>query len=173
MVVNVDIPALASPPLSGVVTAIVPQADVQARTFPVKVRVKNQLSDDGPLVKSGMYARVLLPTGEREMATVVSKDALVLGGPQPVVFVIDAPPTAKSGKVAPVPVKLGTADGNMIQVTGNLKPGQHVVVQGNERLQPGQDVTIQGVAAPAAAAPAQSPPTSTQSSSRSAPASRR
>jgi HlyD family secretion protein len=173
MVVSVDIPALGGQPLSGVVTAIVPQADVQARTFPVKVRVKNQLSDDGPLVKSGMYARVLLPTGEREMATVVSKDALVLGGAQPVVFVIDAPPTAKTGKVAPVPVKLGTADGNMIQVTGNLKPGQHVVVQGNERLQPGQEVVIQGVAAPAAAGPGQGPPVNTQSSSQSAPASRR
>jgi RND family efflux transporter MFP subunit len=171
MVVNVDIPALAGEPLPGVVSAIVPQADVQARTFPVKVRVKNQLSDDGPLVKSGMYARVLLPTGKSELATIVSKDALVLGGAQPVVFVIDAPPNAKSGKVSPIPVKLGTADGNMIQVTGNLKPGQHVVVQGNERLQPGQEVMIQRVAAPAAGAPAQNPPLNTQSST-SSPASK-
>ena len=53
---------------------------MQARTFPVKVRVKNEFTDDGPLVKSGMYARVMLPTGAKQMATLVSKDALVLGG---------------------------------------------------------------------------------------------
>jgi RND family efflux transporter MFP subunit len=156
MEVNVEIPALAGHSFRGLVAAIVPQADVQARTFPVKVRVKNELSDDGPLVKSGMYARVLLPTGRSERAMLVSKDALVLGGLQPVVFVMDAPPNAKSGKVAPVPVRIGTAVGNLIQVTGNLKPGQHVVVQGNERLQPGQEVHIQAVAPPAEA-PAEPP----------------
>ena len=49
-----------------------------------------------------MYARVLLPTGSKQLATLVSKDALVLGGPQPMVFVVDgAAETAKQGKVAP------------------------------------------------------------------------
>jgi HlyD family secretion protein len=157
MKVNVEIPALRGEMLSGVVAAIVPQADVQARTFPVKVRVKNELSDDGPLVKSGMYARVLLPTGESELATLVSKDALVLGGAEPVVFVVTIDANAKSAKVAPVPVKVGAADGNMIQVKGNLKPGQQVVVQGNERLQPGQEVKVQQVAPPTEAPAA--PPT--------------
>jgi RND family efflux transporter MFP subunit len=147
MSVSVQIPALPDVPLSGTVSAVVPQADVQARTFPVKVRVKNQLSEDGPLVKSGMYARVLLPTGSRETALLVSKDAIVLGGPQPMVFVVDAAtPNAKQGKVRPVPVKLGIADGSMIQVTGEgLAPGQLVVVQGNERLRPGEEVNIQRV----------------------------
>lgn len=147
--VVVQIPAIPGEPLKGVVSAIVPQADVQARTFPVKVRVKNQLSEDGPLVKSGMYARVNLPTGNKQVATLVLKDALVLGGPQPLVFVVDtAAADAKQGKVRPVPVQLGVAEGNMIQVTGGLQAGQQVVVQGNERLRPGQDVQIQRVVPP-------------------------
>jgi RND family efflux transporter MFP subunit len=147
MSVSVEIPALPATPLTGVVSAIVPQADVQARTFPVKVLVKNQLSEDGPLVKSGMYARVMLPTGQRQLATLVLKDALVLGGPQPVVFVVDIPSAdAKQGKARPVPVQLGVAEGNMIQVRGGLQTGQLVVVQGNERLRPGQDVQIQRLA---------------------------
>jgi RND family efflux transporter MFP subunit len=146
MPVSVEIPALPNTPLTGVVSAVVPQADVQARTFPAKVRVKNQLSEDGPLVKSGMYARVMLPTGTRQMATLVFKDALVLGGPQPMVFVVDgASEQSKQGKVRPVPVQLGVAEGSMIQVSGGLRPGQLVVVQGNERLRPGQDVQIQRV----------------------------
>jgi RND family efflux transporter MFP subunit len=141
--VSVQIPALPGPPLTGVVSAIVPQADVQARTFPVKVRVKNQISEDGPLVRSGMYARVTLPTGEKQLAMLVAKDALVLGGPQPVVFVVDAGADRKQGKVRPVPVQLGLSEGNLIQVTGGLKGNDLVVVQGNERLQPGQGVQIQ------------------------------
>jgi multidrug efflux pump subunit AcrA (membrane-fusion protein) len=146
MEVRVQIPAIATEPLAGVVSAIVPQADLQARTFPVKVRVKNQVTDDGPVVKSGMYARVMLPTGEKQMAMLVSKDALVLGGAQPVVFMVNlAAPNAKQGKVQPVPVQLGLSEGNMIQVSGGLKVGQLVVVQGNERLRPGQDVEVQRV----------------------------
>ncbi len=146
MQVSVQIPSLPGPPLSGVVSAVVPQADVQARTFPVKVRVKNQLSDDGPLVKSGMYARVTLPTGETQMGLLVQKDALVLGGPQPVVFVVEvASPGAQQGKARPVPVQLGIAQGSLMQVSGGLQSGQLVVVQGNERLRPGQGVKIQRV----------------------------
>jgi HlyD family secretion protein len=149
MQVSVQIPSVPGPPLMGVVSAIVPQADVQARTFPVKVRVKNQLTDDGPLVKSGMYARVMLPTGAKQKAMLVFKDALVLGGQQPVLYVMDAnTANSKQGKVRPVPVQLGIAENNMIQVTGALQPGQMVVVQGNERLRPGQDVEIQRVVPP-------------------------
>jgi RND family efflux transporter MFP subunit len=146
MEVSVEVPAIGREPLAGVVSAVVPQADVQARTFPVKVRVKNQLSGDGPLVKSGMYARVMLPTGEKQLATLVQKDALVLGGAQPVIFIVNlADANAKQGKVQPVPVQLGLSEGSMIQVRGGLAPGQMVVVQGNERLRPGQDVIVQRV----------------------------
>jgi RND family efflux transporter MFP subunit len=153
MTVTVEIPALAGQPLTGIVSAIVPQADVQARTFPVKVRVKNEVVNDEPLVKSGMYARVMLPAGDRQKATLVLKDALVLGGAQPMIFVLDAAPTAKQGKVRPVAVQLGTSVGNLIQITGGLKVGELVVVQGNERLRPGQDVQVQRVIEPPAEMP--------------------
>ena len=154
MQVSVEVPALAGRNFVGVVSAVVPQADVQARTFPVKVRVKNEVTDGEPLIKSGMYARVMLPTGNKQVANLVSKDALVLGGPQPAVFVVDvAAPNAQQGKARAVPVQLGIADGGWIHVIGGVTPGQLVVVQGNERLRPGQDVQIQRVIAPPAANP--------------------
>lgn len=144
--VRVEIPAIPNRLFEGQVTAIVPQADVQARTFPVKVRVKNEAPDGVPLIKAGMYARVGLATGNKQQALLVSKDALVLGGQQPVVFVVEmASADAKQGKVRPVPVQLGAASGQLMQVFGPLKPGQMVVVHGNERLFPGQDVQIQRV----------------------------
>jgi RND family efflux transporter MFP subunit len=162
MAVNVEIPALGSKPLTGIVSAIVPQADVQARTFPVKVRVKNELSEDGPLIKSGMYARVMLASGNRQKAMLVMKDSLVLGGPQPVVFIVDDPQKAKHGKVRPVPVQLGASIGSMIQVTADgLKPGELVIVQGNERLRPGQVVQIKRVVEPPAE-PSATPAVNTQ-----------
>ena len=142
--VTVEVPAIPGQSFPGIVVEIVPQADVQARTFPVKVRVTNTVVDGVPLLKSGMYARVSLPTGEKQLATLVSKDALVLGGPQPVVYVVQgATADGETGKAVPVPVEVGVADGGLIQVTGPVKAGQLVVVQGNERLQPGTDVAIQ------------------------------
>ncbi len=144
--VAVEVPAIPGQRFTGVVAEVVPQADVQARTFPVKVRVTNTIVEGVPLLKSGMYARVTLPTGDRQVATLVSKDALVLGGPQPMVYVVEgATAKGQSGKVVPVPVQIGVADVGMIQVIGSLKAGQLVVVQGNERLRPGQDVAIQRV----------------------------
>jgi RND family efflux transporter MFP subunit len=142
--VIVEVPALPGQNFAGVVTEIVPQADVQARTFPVKVRVKNTVADEVPLLKSGMYARVMLPTGARRMATLVPKDALVLGGQQTLVFVVETA-DGQQGTASPVPVQTGVAEGNLIQVIGSLKSGQLVVVQGNERLlpMPGQPVAIQ------------------------------
>ncbi|MEX2093179.1 MAG: efflux RND transporter periplasmic adaptor subunit [Pirellulales bacterium] len=150
--VSVEVPAIPGQSFPGIVAEIVPQADVQARTFPVKVRVTNTVVDGVPLLKSGMYARVSLPTGAKQMATLVPKDALVLGGQQPMVFVVEgATADGEAGKAVPVPVLVGVADGGLIQVTGPVKAGQLVVVQGNERLRPGEDVAIQRTIPTAAA----------------------
>jgi hypothetical protein len=37
---------------------------------------------------------------------------------------------------------LGVADGGEMQVMGDLKPGQDVVIRGNERLMPGAPVVV-------------------------------
>jgi HlyD family secretion protein len=143
--VTVEIPALANRLFEGTITAIVPQANVQARTFPVKVRVRNEITSDGPLLKSGMYARVTLPAGPAHMALVVPKDALVLGkGPTPLVYVVEPAPDGKTGKATAVPVEIGVASGNGIQITGPFKAGQLVAVEGNERIF-GPNVAIAGI----------------------------
>ncbi len=150
MEVRVEVPAIPNQVFTGKVALIVPQADVRARTFPVKVRLKNTITKDGgPLLKSGMLARAVLPTGPQQSALLVSKDALVLGGPTPMVYVVDpAADNKKQGKARPVPVQVGVAQGRLIQVKGDLKPGQQVVIRGNERLRPGQDVVISEVLSP-------------------------
>jgi hypothetical protein len=90
-----------------------------------------------------MFARVTLAVGRTEAALMVPKDALVLGGRAPVVFVVDLDPAAATkGKVRPVPVQLGMADGEDIEVKGPLTEGERVVTEGNERLFPGQEVEV-------------------------------
>ena len=149
MEVRVEVPAIPDQVFTGTVVLIIPQADVRARTFPVKVRIKNTITKDGPLLKSGMLARAVLPTGPKQNALLVSKDALVLGGPAPMIYVVDPSSDKKNqGKARIVPVQVGVANGRLIQVKGNLKPGEHVVIRGNERLRPGQDVVITEILSP-------------------------
>ena len=142
--VRVEVPSIPDRIFTGVVTKIIPQADMQARTFPVRVLVKNEITENGPLIKAGMYARIALPTGKKQDVLMVPKDALVLGGQSPTVYVVDASEDAgnQTGVVRPVPVSLGVASGNLIEVKGGVEPGQRVVVMGNERLRPGQGVKV-------------------------------
>ena len=112
-----------------------------ARTFPVRVRVKNELREDGPVLKAGMIARAVLSTGAVRKSLLVPKDALVLGGPRPLVFVVERnPQNPDEATVRSVPVTAGVASGSLIAVSGDLDAGQQVVTLGNERLRPGDRV---------------------------------
>ncbi len=141
---RVDITALPSHAFTGEVAIIVPQADLRSRSFPVKIRVENRIVDGEPLLKPGMFARATLPVGKPELATLVPKDAIVLGGPTPVVWLVDRPSeSAKVSKARAVPVQLGVASEGTIQVIGAIKAGDMVIVEGNERLRPMQDVLVE------------------------------
>lgn len=133
MPVNVVIDALPEPHVSGVIHRVVPVADRRSRTVPVKVRIKNTVVDKDALIKIGMFARATLPVGEPRKALLAPKDAIVLGGRSPVVYVYDA--ASQSAK--PVPVQLGVADEDRIEIEGEIKAGDQVIVRGNERIFPG------------------------------------
>jgi HlyD family secretion protein len=151
--VRVEVNATRTKSFPGTIQAIVPQADVKSRAFPVLIRVKNPRRTarvEGAAVthelKSGMLARAILPVGRQKASLLVSKDSVVLGGRVPLVYaVVPSAETAGEGTVRPVPVELGIADGGDIQVTpvspeAGLKSDDLVVIEGNERLRPGQKV---------------------------------
>lgn len=117
--------------VQGTVRAIIPRADEQARTFPVKVAIPSA----GGRIGVGMLAAVTLPAGQVVQATVVPKDALVSQGSQRFVFRINDDETVEM-----MPVDAGEGVGSWIVVQGDLRPGQRVVTRGNERLMPGQHV---------------------------------
>jgi len=98
------------------------------------------------VLPGGMLARAWLPVGGSERVKVVPKDALVLGGSAPMVFVVDEqnpPAPSSTGTVRAVPVELGAAVGGNVVVRSDLAPGRLVVVRGNERLRPGMAVAFE------------------------------
>jgi multidrug efflux pump subunit AcrA (membrane-fusion protein) len=116
----------------------------------VRVQVANEFVDEQPIIKAGMLAQVTLQTGPVHKGILVPKDAVVLGGATPMVFIVV--PDAKDPKQAvaqPIPVEIGVASADKLQVLPTtaaqaafLKPGDQVVVLGNERLRPGQAVMV-------------------------------
>ena len=146
--VRVEIPALPDRVFVGKVQAVVPRADERSRTFPVKIRVENEVTAEGPLIQAGMYARAALPVGKSQSALLVPKDAIVLGGPRPMVITVaGVAKQGDEGKVQLVPIELGVAQGDWIQILGAVQPGDYVVVQGNERLRPETLVKVLNVVA--------------------------
>ena len=130
----------------GSIDHVVPQADLLSRSFPVKVLLDNRLKDGAPVLRGGMLARAWLPVGRVGEALVVPKDAVVLGGPTPIVFAVQSIAGAQTdgstgtGNVRPVPVRLGAAVGGAVAIEGDLAVGSLVVIRGNERLRPGMPV---------------------------------
>ncbi|GMR04282.1 MAG: efflux RND transporter periplasmic adaptor subunit [Thermodesulfobacteriota bacterium] len=118
----------------GKVLAIIPSGDIGTRTFPVKVRIKN----NGDL-KEGMEAQVRLPVGDRVKALLVNRDALVPVFGQVVVYVVI------DSKAVMMPVEVVGYSGMKAGVRARgMKAGMSVVIKGNERLKNGQNVVITG-----------------------------
>ena len=140
--VVVQIDGLVNQQFEGSVANIVPQADTRTRAFPVKIRVPNPRGDNGHALNPGMLANVFLAIGKKEKAMLVPKDALVLGQGSPIVFVVASDKKTKATTTRLVMVELGAAHGSLIEVRGQLKANDLIVVVGNERLRPGQPVSI-------------------------------
>lgn len=85
----------------------------------------------------GQTLRVSVPVSHLREALTVPRDALVLRSNSTSIFLLTDENTARKEDVT-----LGVGQGDNIEVFGNVKAGDRVVIRGNERLQPGQSVTI-------------------------------
>jgi RND family efflux transporter MFP subunit len=128
---TVTVDAMPEVELRGRVISLIPQADPQSRTFPVKVRIKNPKHR----IAAGMLAKVSFAAGETYRATVVPKDAIVTRGEARFLFKVNG-----QGTVDELPVQTGGTAGNWIEVKGDVRTGDKIVTRGNERLMPGMPV---------------------------------
>jgi len=129
---QVTFDALPGKTFQGRIYAVIPRGDDASRTFPVHIEIGNP---EG-LIKPGMLGRATIPTGERQKAVLIPKDALVLTSTGTVVY------TVVDQQARLVPVRTGAEHGSNIEVEGDIEPGFDVVVRGNERLRPGQPVQV-------------------------------
>lgn len=128
----VTIKSVSETGLSGKIHAILPQGNAASRTFPVRINLPNPEQR----LKSGMEARVAFGFGDKKSTLLVPKDAVNTSGSSKLVYVVN------NGRALPVDVTiLGYYDGNAA-IQGDLRPGDIVVVRGNERLRPGQKVRL-------------------------------
>ncbi|MCP5365893.1 MAG: efflux RND transporter periplasmic adaptor subunit [Hyphomicrobiales bacterium] len=127
--------------LQAAVRAAVPAENPLTRTR--TVRLIPDLSKARGILATSQSVTLHVPTSAERQVTTVHKDAVLNRKGQNIVFVV------VGGQAKIRPVELGEAVGPRFQVTGGLKPGDVVVVRGNERLRPNQDVTYAGMAPPA------------------------
>lgn len=130
---DVTIRSLSEESLSSNPYVILPEGNSAARTIPVNVRVNNP----GYRIRSGMEAQVRFSLDDIRMVYLVPKDAIVTSGDKRTVF------SLKDSQAVPVTVNIQGYYGGHVAIEGNLKPGDQVVVRGNERLRPGQAVVVQ------------------------------
>lgn len=114
------------------VRAVVPVGDTVSRTLELRLVLPKTDWHIGSAVQ------VSLPRSAPKRVVAVHRDALVLRADRVSVFVIAADDAAKQ-----IDVELGAADGDLIEVIGDVKVGDRVVIRGGERLRDGQKVAIQ------------------------------
>jgi len=133
--------------LPGRVREISAAADPVTRTYPTRVSVPNPPAD----LRLGQTAVVTFMHNGDSAAIRIPLTALLQDRGNNQVWVYQAEPGGKGGggTVKPVPVTLGQADGNLIEVRQGLSPGQTIVTAGVHLLKPGQKVKPMQSVAPA------------------------
>ena len=111
---------------------LVPVGDAISRTMELRVALNNS----GLLV--GSPVRVSLPSAQAKEVIAVPRDAIILRTDVQYVFVVN-----EEGKAERQEVELGYAQDDMIEVIGNVKTDDVVIIRGGERLRDGQAVAWQ------------------------------
>ena len=138
--VRIELEALPQRTFRGRVGRKVPVGGESTRMFPILIDLRN----DERLIAPGMSARVFLRLSlpEADRAVLVPRDALVQRpGGSTVVWVVRERGDAPIGQAVSVEVGLANGD-NVVIAAGEIRPGDRVVVRGNELLRPGQPLDV-------------------------------
>ncbi|MGD2184561.1 MAG: efflux RND transporter periplasmic adaptor subunit [Desulfobacterales bacterium] len=127
--VRIRIPALGDQPLEGIVETIVPTADQSSRSFLVKIALP---ADEA--IRSGMFARVVIQTGEKQMM-LIPVSAVVPQGQLTGIFIVDAEKIARFRLI-----RTGRRFGDTLEVITGIDDGQPFVVKSSPTLVDGAHV---------------------------------
>jgi membrane fusion protein, multidrug efflux system len=132
--VRFQVPAWPERTFSGVVARISHALDQKTRTMAIELDVMNR---DGALAP-GMYSTVKWPVHRARPALFVPKTSVVTTTER--TFVI----RDQGGTAEWVDVKKGVADGDLIEVIGNLKPGEMVIRRATDEIRNGNMIQHPG-----------------------------
>lgn len=121
-------------PVKGKVLRVYPTIDQMTRTFQVEITVPNQ----GEILRPGMFCRASFYLGQVETFLVPATSILkVQGSNERYVFL------EKNGKAKRMNVELGRRFDELVEIIPNgIKPGDKLIVKGQNRLVDGSDVII-------------------------------
>ncbi|QPF89613.1 efflux RND transporter periplasmic adaptor subunit [Bradyrhizobium commune] len=120
--IAVNVMALPGRPLTAKINYVAAAIDPNTRRLLVRATIDNK---DG-LLKPEMFANVTIYSAGDRAAPAVPKQALIYEGDQVRIWV------AREDKSVELrQIKIGLINGNFVEVTSNLKPGEKVVVKGS------------------------------------------
>jgi membrane fusion protein, multidrug efflux system len=111
------------------------------------LRVRGVFPNKDEALSPGYFARVRVPISALHQVLLLSERALDTDQGRKVVYVVD-----KDNRVVTRPVRLGAMHDGLREVTGGLKAGERVVVNGLQQVRPGVTVEPRLVDMPASKA---------------------
>lgn len=131
-VVPFTTPAYPDETFRGVVARIGRSIDPKTRTMPVELDVQNPAARLSP----GMYPEVKWPVRTGRATLLVPPSSIVTTSARS--FVI----RVHDGRAEWVDVRRGRAAGDLVEVRGNLQPGDRVVQQASDEIRPGAALQV-------------------------------
>lgn len=125
---------LGTPPgkeIPGTISEVVPQVDPESRTFTAKVDLPA-----GGALRTGMFGRVLFPSGEETVMRVPRRAILRIGGYDGL-YIVTSDNVARL-----VVVKTGKVSGEDVEILAGIGPGTLVAVSPVDRLSDGVRVEV-------------------------------
>jgi multidrug efflux pump subunit AcrA (membrane-fusion protein) len=132
MPITAHVPGVTDEPLRGNVTSIFPQANDGTRTIMVEALIDNP---QGRLL-SGQFLEMTILTGRRSSAVSVPQNAVVEFNGEPSVWIMDGNAAQRRA------VETGMVNGDRVEITSGLNPGDQVITSGHSRLVPGVQVAV-------------------------------
>jgi membrane fusion protein (multidrug efflux system) len=119
--------------LPGIIDFVAYKADPATKTFHVKVIVDNASHD----IRPGMIARVAFLRRVIPDALAAPIFSIVDKGGERILFV------EKDGVVLARTISIGAIEGDKVQITKGLQPGDHLIVTGQTEVEEGMKVQVQ------------------------------
>lgn len=114
------------------VTALVPVGDESSRQLELRIAI------DATQMPVGSAVDVGLPSAGTRNVVAVPRDAVMLRREGDFVMRVDG-----AGKAERLAVETGAEVDGLVEVTGDVRVGDRLIVRGGERVEPGQAVSIQ------------------------------